>query len=223
MRTLMDEYNKLLNEKDYTYNKKSVITESSLSVVYRHLIKHDCAVLSAFRGQLINCLIGDKNEDPINIYDNKGRNKQLRSVLLALGYGVTAVKGSFVENFGTEDEILRNEDSFFIVNLEDKPSFIENVIELSKLYCQDCVLISEKGGENIYLYGTNHSQDPGLDQITKLSSVKFGKFAEIHTRVKGRPFTVEGVDRSETFKKLQNNTKILVSRQAKPVLNLLKK
>jgi hypothetical protein len=223
MRILMDEYNKLLNEKDYTYNKKSVITESSLSVVYRDLIKHDCALLSAFRGKLINCLIGDKNEDPINIYDNKGRNKQLKSVLLALGYGVTAVKGSFIENFGTTDAVLSKEDTFFIVNLEDKPSFIENIIELSKLYCQDSVLISEKGGDNIYLYGTNHHNVPGLDKITKLSSVKFGKLAQIHTRVKGRPFTMEDVDRSENFKQLQNNTKMLVSRQAKPVLELLKK
>ena len=223
MRELMDEYNKLLNEKDYSYNKKSVITESSLSVVYRDLIKHDCALLSAFRNKLVNCLIGDKNEDPINIYNNKGRNKQLKSVLLSLGYGVTAVKGSFIENFGTKNEILRDEDSFFIVNIGDKPSFIENLIELSKLYCQDAILISEKGGDNIYLYGTNHAPYPGLDKIDKLSSVKYGKFAEFNTRVKGRPFAFEGVDRSENFRQLQNSTKMLVSRQAKPILDLLKK
>jgi hypothetical protein len=71
MRDLLDGYGKILNESDYTSLKrrlsgelfaeikshqKSQIQESSLNRILHHVSEHDCAVITAFRKKLINCV-----------------------------------------------------------------------------------------------------------------------------------------------------------------------
>ena len=120
MRDLLDRYSKILNENDnlklrriispelyseIIKHQKPAITESSLNRVNEHIKQHDCAMLSAFRKKLVNCYDGLESEDIINIKDNKGRNKTLKSALLSLGYGVTKVKGTYIENYMTDNAV----------------------------------------------------------------------------------------------------------------------
>jgi hypothetical protein len=134
---------------------------------------------------------------------------------LYLGYGVTKVKGTYVENFAQQNAIEVNEESFFVVNMKDDSDFISNMTKLGELFCQDSIMIIEKGGDNNYLIGTNNSEYPGYGNIEKLGEFKPDVEAEFMTRVGGRPFSFE------SFDLLQNNTKRLVSEDAKILMKFL--
>jgi len=176
MRELIDKYRKILNETDYVSLRRRLnpelfqeiietnvlsnqISESSLSRINKYIKNNQCAVISAFRKSLTNCLSDESDDRKINIFDNKGRNKKMYSALLALGYDVTKVKGTYIENYMQENAIEVKEDSYFVVNSTDDPKFIQNIIKLGELFCQDSVFIFDFGDN--YLFGTNNSEFPG--------------------------------------------------------------
>lgn len=232
MRDLLDGYGKILNESDYTSLKrrlsgelfaeikshqKSQIQESSLNRILHHVSEHDCAVITAFRKKLINCVNGEESENVLNIKTNKGRNITLKSTLLYLGYQVTEVKGSYIENYMQENEVEVNEDSFFVVNSDDNPKFSQDMFDLGELFCQDSVLMITNGGSNNYLIGTNNSDFPGYEQKSQLGKIKPGMEGEFMTKVGGRPFM------TEDFKTLQINTKKLVTEIGRPIAQYIRK
>jgi len=202
MRELMDKFGK-------------VLTESSLNRVYTHIQKYDCAVITSFRNKMVNCLEDEYGDSKLNIKTNKERNRHLKSVLLSLGYGVTNVKGTYIENYLSDNQVEVNEDSYFVVNLSSDPRFIEKIIKLGEMFCQDSVMILEKGGDNNYLFGTNSSDFPGLGESVPVGSFKPGAEGEFMTKIGNRPFTLE------SFGDLQINSKRLVKEFAKPILDLL--
>jgi hypothetical protein len=201
MREIMNKFGKVLNE-------------SSLTRIHSHIMKHDCAVITAFRNKLINCMSED-NGDKLNISDNKMRNKRLKSALLSLGYGVTSVKGTYIENYMSDNQVEVKEDSYFVVNLTDDPDFISHIKKLGEMFCQDSVMIVEQGGDNNYLFGTNKSDFPGYGEKIELGYFKPGIESEFMTKVSGRPFALE------SFGDLQINSKRIVKEFAKPILDLL--
>jgi hypothetical protein len=87
--------------------------------------------------------------------------------------------------------------------------------KLGELFCQDSVMIIEKGGDNNYLIGTNNSEYPGYGKIEKMGKFKPHVESEFMTRVGDSPFSFE------SFDLLQNNTKRLVSEDAKILMEFL--
>jgi hypothetical protein len=151
------------------------VNESNLSRIWQHISNHDCAIITAFRGSY------PKNQ-------NLERNKKLKGSLLEVGCGVTATDGSFIEGYGSPKEREVKENSFFVVNLKSDPNFIGRIIKLGKYFEQDSVLIKEKGNENAYLYGTNDSDFPGLDQKLPVGTFKGGEKSQFMTKIRNRPF-----------------------------------
>jgi hypothetical protein len=192
----------------------NLLNESSLNRVHSFIQKYDCSIITAFRSSLINCI---DNEDgkKLNIRDNKSRNKHLKSALISLGYGVTNVKGTYVENFLSDNQIEVSEDSYFVVNLPNDPSFTDKIKKLGEMFCQDSVLILEKGGDVNYLFGTNNSDFPGYGETIPVGNFKPGIESEFMTKIGGRPFALE------SFDLLQINSKRIVKEFAKPVIDLL--
>ncbi len=192
------------------------VTESSLSRVYSHVQKYDCAIITAFRNKLIDCSMGDKSGKDLNIFQNKARNKNLKSALLMLGYGVTGVKGSYIENYMQDNQIEVTEDSYFVSNKNNDPRFEKMIISLGRMFCQDSVAILKKGGENNYLVGTNYVDFPGFNNIEQLGKIKMGDEDLFMTKVGNRPFVMESFDDS------QINTKRLIIKYGKPILEMIK-
>jgi hypothetical protein len=202
MKQLMESWNKYL------------LKESGLSRVLQHIEAHDCAILTAFRNDpkdMSKCAKGsvDDNDQEGNTRAlNKRRNRDLKAMLLGFDYGVTAVDGSYIENFEQPDQIEVKEDSLFVVNLNDDPDFVRNVQEMAEKFCQDSVIIIPQGGKAAYLYGTNESDFPGYGEKVEVGDLKMGKEAEFMTRVNKRPFTFgEGL---ETYDKLSRLEKMAV-------------
>jgi len=204
-----------------------IITESSLSRIYNHIEKYDIAMLTAFRGKEENCINSTSNlqekEIPYDLKtksiepkvysksENIQRNKELKAALLKLNYGVTAIDGSYIENYGSPDSREVAENSFLVVNIKNDANFFNNIIKLGKTYCQDSVFLKPIGKPG-YLYGTNNAEFPGLDQKIEIGQFKGGKEAEFFSRIKNRAFTFESYD------SFSRNAKWAISKLAENVI-----
>ena len=148
------------------------------------------------------------------------RNKELKAILMDNGYGVTSVKGSYVEGFGTLAAKEVKEHSFFIVNFNDDLDFKEQIRQLSEFYCQDSFLHVPRGGETSFLVGTNNDEFPGYGNEAPQGHFVGGREAEFMNRVGQRP--VHFQEGLEFKSKKQNNTKYLISTLAKKVRKEMK-
>ena len=210
MKNLMENWNRYL------------LKESGLSRIHQHIEEHNCAILTAFRNDpkdMSKCVKGsidDADQEGNTKALNKRRNRGLKAILFGFDYGVTAVDGSYIENFEQPDQIEVKEDSLFVVNLNDDPDFVRNVQEMAEKFCQDSVIVIPHGGKGAYLYGTNNSEFPGYGEKVEVGNLKMGKEAEFMTRVNKRPFTFgEGL---ETYKDLSRLEKMVVKSIKKQLL-----
>tara|TARA_R110001583_G_scaffold8506_31_gene40777 strand:+ start:7719 stop:8384 length:666 start_codon:yes stop_codon:yes gene_type:complete len=215
--------------KDVIDNWNKFLLNESMSRVHQHITEHDSALLTAHRADpsdMSACLEGavepgasSKSKKAIN----KERYRELKAVLLDLGYGVRKVKGSFIENYGNLDKQVEvKEDSLFVHNHTDEPNFVEQIIKLGKRYCQDAVLIIPQGGDGTYLHGTNNSEFPGLDNSVEVGSFIGGEEAEFMTRVRNRPFTFKEEKEQfvlETYESHSRKSRWAIRAIAKRVLN----
>ena len=179
---------------------RQFLNESSLSRLYRHMMAHDTAIITAHRGNPnddSNCV--DKSQ-VTGDSTTKLRNRDMKATLLSLEYGVTDVDGSYIEDFNTPEAYEVSEHSFFVVNLKDDSDFMKYIVDLGDEFCQDAVLIIPKGGKGAYLHGTNNSEFPGYGQKVQAGDLSFGKEKEFMTKVRGRP--VAFTEELETYKKL---------------------
>ena len=195
------------------------LTESGLNRVRKHIMSHDCAIITAFRGDIAdfeNCT--ENAMIPEDEDTNMTRNRELKATLLGLGFGVTKVDGSYVEDFDTPKAVEVKENSLFCVNLKDESGFVKSIADLGEKYCQDSVLIIPKGGKGAFLLGTNMAEFPGYKQKEKVGNVSFGKESEFMTRIGNRPFTTsESVD-LQTYKDLPKNQRMYVRAVTKRIL-----
>jgi len=205
---------KILNE----WNE--FLSESSISRTYEHILEHDTGFLTAFRDNTkdtTKCM-----NDHSKTLKNFERNRQLKAVLLNKGYGVTAVDGTYIEDFGTEAAKEVKEDSLFVVNLKDNPNFKADLRGLSEHFCQDSFLFIPRGGEQSVLVGTNKAEFPGYGNEEETGSFLGGQEGEFMTRVGKSKRPIKFAEGLETKTKMQNNTKFLISRLAKQVLQEMK-
>ena len=81
--------------------KRFLLTESSLSRIYQHIVENECAIITAFRNDLDHISVCDESA-VTGQQNNQERNRDLKAALLSSGYGVTFVDGAFIENYGNE-------------------------------------------------------------------------------------------------------------------------
>jgi hypothetical protein len=171
---------------------KDFIFEPSLSRLWKHNNKYDCAAITAFR-VASECGLGT----PYTHKDNQKRNKSLNARLLSKGYSLISLKGKYPEG-GKEEGGF--ETSFFVINDVNDPYFFENIALFGEMFDQDSVLLVPKGAIDnkvkVYLYGTNHCSNNELGYHKKMVFDKgvLGKKSKIYTSYVGnRPFIFEEV------------------------------
>ena len=196
---------------------RKFINESGLSRVYKHIQEHDCAVITAFRGDPSDQSSCTENASMYEA-DNMTRNRDLKATLLGLGAGVTKVDGSYIEDFGTEIANEVKENSLFCVNLSDNANWVDTFAMLGEKFCQDSVMIIPRGGKGVYLLGTNNAEFPGFGKTEVVGDVSFGKESEFMTKVGGRPFTTSESLKLETYRDLSRNQRMFVRSVQKRIL-----
>lgn len=171
---------------------ESRLNESSLSRLWKHNEEHDCGAMTAFRNAR-DCGEGEVYTKK----ENRQRNRKLLAQLKTKGYGVTSLHGKYPEG-GSEGK----EESYFIVDLEDKGNLERDLMELGEMYEQDSVLFipkgSIKGEDKAYLIGTNRCPNNWLGYHEKdiFNRGRMGYESPIYTSyVNGRPFIFEEVGR----------------------------
>lgn len=172
-------------------NFKEVLNESSLSRVYQHTQEHDFGTITAFR-YARDCGKGEVYTKSENLQ----RNKSLLSKLQAKGYGVTAIKGSYIENYGSSNQKEVGENSFLVVDLKDKGSLRKDLLALGEEFEQDSIIFGKAGKAGV-LIGTNKCPEgyPGYHKEAVQGGAVFGKDGQFLSRVRGRPFVFkEGVE-----------------------------
>ena len=209
--------------KKILYEWRQFLNESSLSRLYRHMMNYDTAIITAFRNDPsdeLKCTdvseVGAVEGENTTQQTNKRRNRVLKATLLSLKYGVTRVDGSYIEDFETPAAYEVAEESFFVVNLQDDPGFIDQISNLGEKFCQDAVLIVPRGAEGAYLFGTNNSEFPGHGQRIEAGDLSFGREKEFMTKVGNRPMAF--TEELETYKDLSRLERMAAKAMAKKVL-----
>lgn len=161
-------------------NIKEIITESGLSRLSQWTKSHDYGIISA-------CRAADPEGNPYTSGQNAQRSASLQHKLRALRLGVTKVKGSYIENYGTPEAVEVAETSFVVIDIQNRGDLKKILMALGEEFDQDCILYGPKGGAGT-LIGTNHTGYPGYHQEQTQGGAVFGKSGEFMSRVKGRPF-----------------------------------
>ena len=218
MKLIMENWNKYL------------LNESSLSRVHQYIMKHNTAMISAWRNDPLDTsmCVGGSATPPVVEHGsqkkeiNGDRNKDLKGTLLSLGYGVTPVDGNFIENYGDLEKMVEvKEDSFFVVNLKDDQAFFDVIEDLGQKFCQDSVLMIPQGGKEAYLLGTNYTAFPGFGNRELVGNFLGGHEAEFLSRVGGRPFIFkEGKNEYnlEVYEDHSRNARMAIRSIAKRIL-----
>jgi len=166
---------------------RNYLNESSLSRVQKAYSEHDTGTITAFRYKH-DC----GNGEILTRKEKDGRNGVLKSKLLKRGYGVTKVKGAWMEN----GDLEVGETSFFVVDLKDTGKLKKDMIKLGKQFEQDAITYANKDDE-YYAISTNECPlaSPGKGKIgieEKLGKPKFGKTGiNGFSRIGGRAFVFE--------------------------------
>lgn len=163
---------------------KEHLNESGLSRVHSQAQAHDTGTITAFR-YAKKCGEGDK----YSISENKARNKELKALLLRDGFGVTSIKGSYVENYGTPEAVTVSEESFFVVDIKDTGNLRKALIKYGARYEQDSITFA-KAGASYALIGTNNCPNgyPGKGKEISLGAASMGNAGMFFSKVKNRPF-----------------------------------
>lgn len=169
-----------------------VTNESSLSRVWRQTQEHDSGTISAYRSAR-DCGDGEKYTKS----EKDRRNNILSAKLKSMGYGITKIKGTYIENYGSDNEIPVKEESFLVVDLSDKGTLKADLMKLGEMFEQDFITYNKKSGE-YYLISTNRCPNgyPGFGKIgveDRLGSSMFGEKGKFYSRVNGRPFIFESI------------------------------
>ncbi len=165
-------------------NYRTILNESGLSRIYLQTQKFDYGTITAFRSAR-ECNTGK----PYTKTENKARNKSLLNKMMTKGYSVTKIKGSYIENYGSDDEREVGESSFIVIDIKESGKLKSDLLKFGEAFEQDSVIYSDAGGKAA-LIGTNKCPNgyPGYHKSISQGAGIFGKTGEFMSRVKGRPF-----------------------------------
>ena len=137
--------------------------------------------------------------------ENQQRNRSLLAKLMSVGYSVTSVKGSYIENYNSPDATEVSEHSFFVAprTVEQEQSLVADLIYLGQEFDQDSVLVIKDGKGT--LVGTSRRENawPEFGHEEPVGGFKGGKAAEFLSRVGNRPYVFEEIEYPKTINGLR--------------------
>lgn len=145
--------------------------------------------------------------------ENQQRNRSLLAKLQSSGFSVTAIKGSYIENYGSEDQREVSEHSYFVSPHGDGSAdrLEAMLVSLGQEFDQDSVLVVSNG--KAALIGTSHRENawPSYGSREPVGGFKGGKAAEFMSRVNNRSFVFEDYEMPGTINGIRG-LKILASK-----------
>lgn len=176
------------------------LKESSLSRIHSKISSGIVGTITAYRSEYTK-------------RENQQRNRSLLAKLTQKGYSITAVRGSYIENYGSEDAKEVSEHSYMVAPRDEKTaaSLEADLIALGREFDQDSVLLV-KGGKG-ELVGTSQRENawPTFGSREPVGGFKGGKAAEFMSRVNDRSYVFEDIEYPGTINGIRGVT-ILASK-----------
>lgn len=156
--------------------------------------KHDAVIITALRKTY-------KYKQPI--LEN---NRALYRALFALGYPITELKSSYIDDYHKKFKLQDNffMGSYLVANRYDVPDFIETMVKLANYFGQEFIFVIQ-GGKNPkgYLLGTKENGKLKLGQVMY--------YPECHSLMKNPKFFKPYRNRKFHFTGAMKDSKILNS------------
>lgn len=169
------------------FNKESSSADLSLFRFVAYIKQYDCGIVTAYHSGYTHI-------------QNQKRNKSLNAKLAAMTYGITTVKGSFVENFGTDNEKEVEGHIIFVVDVRNRKNLEVMLRELGEEFGIDSILNIPKDNDKSCLIGTKKNTYPGYGVNKELPIIKLGKDDyEFLCQVDGRPYNLKNEIISEQY------------------------
>jgi len=182
-----------------------IIKESNVNRIRHWVTTKEIAIISGWRDEIKDVVSNTENQwdienvgTKLTTSEKKVRNRELKSTLSTLEYGITPIKGNFWERYGTNNQVEVREDSYFVVNLNDDPNFFKNIFELGVYYNQDAILHSPKGSIEGSLIGTNNCEYFGYGTKRKAGNFMSNVESEFMSRIGSMGFSF--VEKEKTRK-----------------------
>ena len=177
-----------------------IVDESSITRLMRNNEKHDCICITAYRSNREKDENGVVHKRRAKV-SNQAANNALGAVLRKMGYDITKVVGKYPEEGGQQKDIKEN--SWFVVNVNDDPDFLDVCADLAESDEQDSILFIPRGcfqtGRGCFLYGTKNDPDAwvGYHEKKMTDGITINGDSPFETRISGKRFVFNLVDESE--------------------------
>lgn len=150
---------------------EQIFDEASLGRAKNHIENRNVGLISASRSEF-------------DVAKNNERTKQLKSDIIAAGFGFMNLTGSYVENLGKENEQKVTERSFFVIGSDIKDKALYNFLKKeSEKFNQESFLYKTPDDKNGYLIS------PSGTVISSVGEFHIGKLNDYSSKIKGKNFT----------------------------------
>ena len=142
-----------------------LLQEAGLSRILKHMQEHDSGGITGWRGAR-DCGRGEKYTRS----ENNARNVNLAAKIKAGQYAAINVGGIYIE-----DGVPVKERSFFVYDISDKGTLLEDLIKWGGEFEQESILFVPKGGKEGIIHGTSRCNNLGPDTIKRGQTINVGK------------------------------------------------
>ncbi len=169
------------------FHKEPAYHRKSLSRLVDYINQYDCGSITAYRRGYTHI-------------ENLQRDRSLLAKLAAMTYGITIVKGTYIENILSDNAKAVGEYLFFVVDVRKRKNLIKMLCDLGEEFEQDSILYIPEGGEKSYLIGTNINSFPGCGECKELPVIQSNNYnCEFLAHVAERPFCFKNEILSERY------------------------
>jgi hypothetical protein len=160
---------------------ETIFDEASLGRARSHIENRNVGLISASRSEF-------------GVAENNKRTDQLKSDIIAAGFGFMNVTGSYVENLGKENETKVIERSFLVIGLDESNKKLYNFLsaEAAK-FNQESFLYKTKDDKNGYLIS------PDGKVLSSVGEFHIGKLNDYSSKIKGKYFTFSEMSMESTI------------------------
>jgi hypothetical protein len=131
---------------DFHKTGQEYLEEAGISRLVQWMLVYDTGTISAFRHEF-------------NKVTNLQRNSRLLAQLQSKRFSVISVKGGYIENYGQKGkETPVHENTFFVVDKENRGDLCDVLRHLGEEYQQDSIMFIPRGGMLSQLWGTKNEK-----------------------------------------------------------------
>jgi hypothetical protein len=207
---------KTMSHNEYSQLSQNIINlernlnHTSWEKVLKALTKFDCAMipLAQLHDDVLVGIDGlQKGQKPIDFF---------RYVIMYSGFGISSICGTSVGRLLSRNIEGVNVNTVLVFNFFNNPEFTDRLRKIGKIFNDDSIIILEKDDGSNYRLGTGLTTD--FPDGVKIPLMRFQDSINEQFEV----IPEDGRIYLETFRQYQNNTKYLISRSIKPIIDLLK-